>query len=126
MRRIGIALALVAVFAVVAACGGSSGGSQPAGSTKVSLTEFKFDPGTDSPLTVTHGKVVFWLVNTGNTSHDLAIKDSSGNTVATSELVSPGDSKEFDVDNLAAGNYTIVCTQPGHEASGMKGTLTAT
>jgi uncharacterized cupredoxin-like copper-binding protein len=46
--------------------------------------------------------------------------------VATSELVAPGDSKEFDVDNLAAGSYTIVCTQPGHEASGMKGTLTAT
>jgi len=126
MRRIGVALALVAVFAVVTACGGSSGGSQPAGSTKVSLTEFKFDPGTASPITVAHGKVVFWLVNSGSTSHDMQIKDSSGNAVATSELVSAGDSMEFDVNNLAAGSYTIVCTQPGHEASGMKGTLTVT
>ena len=126
MRRIGVALALVAVFAVVTACGGSSGGSQPAGSTKVSLTEFKFDPGTASPITVAHGKVVFWLVNSGSTSHDMQIKDSTGNAVATSELVSPGDSMEFDVNNLAAGSYTIVCTQPGHEASGMKGTLTVT
>jgi uncharacterized cupredoxin-like copper-binding protein len=90
------------------------------------MTEFKFGSGTASPITVAHGKVVFWLVNTGNTSHDLSIKDSSGNTVGTSELVSPGDSVEFDVDNLAAGSYTIVCTQPGHEASGMKGTLTVT
>ena len=87
------------------------------------MTEFKFDP---SSLTVTHGKVVFWLVNSGSVAHDMAIKDSSGNTVATSELVSAGDSVEFDVDNLAAGSYTIACTQPGHEASGMKGTLTAT
>ena len=123
MRKLGVALALVAVFAPVTACGGDSGGGQPAGSTKVSLTEFKFDPGT---ITVAHGNVVFWLVNTGNTSHDISIKDSSGNAVATSELVSPGDSKEFDVNNLAAGSYTIVCTQPGHEASGMKGTLTVT
>jgi plastocyanin len=126
MRKIAIALALFALLVAVAACGGSSGGAQPAGSTKVSMTEFKFDPGTASPITVAHGKVVFWLVNTGNTSHDLSIKDSSGNTVGTSELVSPGDSVEFDVDNLAAGSYTIVCTQPGHEASGMKGTLTVT
>ena len=125
MRKIAIAVASLALLSVVAACGGS-GPSQPAGSTKVSLTEFKFDPGTASPISVTHGKVVFWLVNTGNTSHDLQIKDSSGNAVATSELVSSGDSKEFDVDNLPAGSYTIVCTQPGHEASGMKGTLTVT
>ncbi len=125
MRKIAIALALVALMSVAMACGGS-GASQPAGSTKVSLTEFKFDPGTSSPITVAHGKVVFWLVNTGNTSHDMQIKDSSGSAVATSELVSAGDSKEFDVDNLAAGSYTIVCTQPGHEASGMKGTLTVT
>jgi uncharacterized cupredoxin-like copper-binding protein len=128
MKKTLVALFLVALSLSVAACGGSSGGGggQPAGSTKVSLTEFKFDPGTASPITVAHGKVVFWLVNTGSTSHDMAIKDSGGNTIATSELVSPGDSTEFDVNNLAAGSYTIVCTQPWHEASGMKGTLTVT
>ena len=125
MRKVFATLALVALFGLVVACGGSSGGGQPAGSTKVSLTEWKFDPGTDSPITVAHGKVAFWLVNTGNTAHDLSIKDGSGNTVATSELVSPGDSKEFDID-LAAGSYTILCTQEGHAQNGMKGTLTVT
>ncbi|HKW69210.1 MAG TPA: cupredoxin domain-containing protein [Candidatus Dormibacteraeota bacterium] len=119
MRAVAVALATVAVLA---ACGGS-GGSQPAGSTKVTLSEFKFDP---SSLTVTHGKVVFWLVNSGNVAHDLAIRDSSGNRIAASELVSAGDSMEFDVSDLAAGSYTIFCTQQGHEASGMKGTLTVT
>ncbi len=118
MKAIAVA---VATIAVLAACGGSA--SQPAGSTKVTLSEFKFDP-TD--LTVRHGKVVFWLVNSGNVSHDMAISDSSGNRIAISELVSAGDSKEFDVSNLAAGSYKIVCTQPGHADSGMKGMLTVT
>jgi plastocyanin len=120
MKWIAIVVASVALLSV-SACGGSA--AQPAGSTKVDMTEFKFDPGD---LTVQHGKVVFWLVNAGSTQHDLAIRDASGSTIATSELVSAGDSKEFDVDNLAAGKYTIVCTQQGHEASGMKGTLTVT
>lgn len=121
MRWIAIVLASVALFA--AACGPPGGSSQPHGSTKVVMTEFKFDPGT---LTVPHGKVVFWLVNSGSTQHDLAIRNPSGSTIATSELVSAGDSMEFDVDNLAAGTYQIYCTQPGHESSGMKGTLTVT
>lgn len=110
----------LAVVALLAACGGGSSG-QPAGSTKVTMTEFKFDP---SALSVTHGQVVFYLVNAGTTSHDMAIRDGSNNRIATSELISAGDSVTFTVDNIAAGSYTIFCTQPGHETSGMKGTLT--
>ena len=117
-------LAGVAVVALLAACGGSGGGNgQPAGSTMVTMTEFKFDPSTISEA---HGSVTFWLVNSGTTAHDMAIRDSSGKTIATSELVSAGDSKAFTIDSLAAGSYTFYCTQPGHEASGMKGTLTVT
>ena len=116
-------LAGAGVFAVLAtACGGSPA-SQPAGSTKVTMTEFKFDPAT---ITVTHGKVVFFLVNSGSTAHDMIIRDGSNNNVARSELVQAGDSIEFDVDNLAAGDYTYYCDQPGHEASGMHGKLTVT
>jgi len=119
-----ILLPLLAV-ALLAACGGGGGGgaSQPSGSTKVTMTEFKFDPST---ITVAHGKVVFFLVNSGTTSHDMAIRDGSGNRLAISDLVSAGDSSVFTVDNIAAGSYTIYCTQPGHESSGMKGTLTVT
>jgi plastocyanin len=118
-----IAGGLVAL-ALLAACGGSSGGSgQPAGSIQVKLTEFSFTPST---ISAPSGKIVFWLVNSGTTQHDLAIRDSSGTTLATSELVSAGDQKEFDVNNIASGTYTFYCTQPGHESSGMKGTLTVT
>jgi plastocyanin len=89
----------------------------------VTLTEFKFDPST---IPVAHGKVVFYLVNGGTVSHDMIIHDTTNHRVAGSGLISPGDTFVFTVDNLPAGTYTFFCDQPGHEASGMKGTLTAT
>lgn len=117
------ALALgLATAALLAGCGGS-GTNQPAGSTKVTMTEFKFDPAN---ITVPHGTAVFFLVNSGTTQHDMAIRDSTGNRLAVSELVSAGDSVTFTINNIDPGTYTIFCTQQGHEASGMKGTLTVT
>ena len=117
-------VASIAVMVLLAACGGSSGGGggQPAGSTKVTMTDFKFDP---AAITVTHGSVTFWLVNAGSQSHDMSIRDSSGKTIGTSDLVSAGDSAAFTV-KLDAGSYDFICTQPGHADAGMKGTLTAT
>jgi uncharacterized cupredoxin-like copper-binding protein len=120
-----LALGVVAA-ALLAGCGGggSSSSGAPAGSIQVTMTDFKFSP---SNISAPHGKVVFWLINASGTSqHDLAIRDSSGNRIAASELVSAGDTKEFDVANIDAGSYTIYCTQPGHEASGMSGKLTIT
>jgi plastocyanin len=116
-------IAAVLAVALLGGCGGSST-PQPAGSFKVTMTEFKFDPST---LSVPAGKVVFYLVNAGNgTSHNMIIRDSTGKRIAGSELVSAGDQSVFPVDNIAAGTYTIFCDQPGHESSGMKGTLTVT
>jgi uncharacterized cupredoxin-like copper-binding protein len=119
--------ASVLAVAFLAGCGGGSSPTQPAGSIKVTMTEFKFAPGSDTPITAPAGKVVFYLVNAGNnTSHDMFIRDSTGKNVGGSALISAGDSAVFTVDNIAAGSYTIYCDQPGHEASGMKGTLTIT
>lgn len=125
MRTAGFskALSIGFVAAVLLAACGSSGGGQPAGSTKVTLTEYKFDPST---ISVAHGKVVFFLVNGGTISHDLVVTDSSGNRIGASELISAGDSAVLTIDNLPAGTYTFFCDQPGHEQAGMKGTLTAT
>ncbi len=120
MRR--LALGLVA-GALLAACGGGGGSAQPAGSIKVTMTEFAFSPST---LSVPSGQVVLYLVNAGTVSHDMVIRDSSGSSAGRSELVSAGDSFVFTVANLAAGKYTFVCDQPGHEANGMKGSITAT
>jgi plastocyanin len=114
-------LVAILLLAVSAACGGSGGGSaQPAGSIKVDMTEFKFTPAS---LSVKPGRTTFYLVNSGTVAHDLVITAPSGSRVAASELVQPGNAATFTVDDLAAGSYRIVCDQPGHEASGMKGTL---
>jgi plastocyanin len=117
-----LALALVSL-ALLAACGGGGAVAQPAGSIKVTMTEFHFDPST---ISAPSGKVVFYLVNAGTIAHDLVIRDSSGTRLAASELVSAGDSFVFTVSTIAAGTYTYFCDQPGHEGSGMKGTITAT
>lgn len=122
MKTVGLAL-VAGLLLSVAACGGGGGGGQPSGSIKVTMTEFKFDPST---ISVPHGKVVFFLVNGGTVAHDFNIRDSGGNTLEGSELISAGDSSVFTVDNIAAGTYTYFCKQPGHEQSGMKGTLTVT
>jgi plastocyanin len=114
--------ASVLAVALLAGCGGG-GSAQPSGSIKVTLTEFKFDPST---VTAPSGKVVFFVVNAGTTSHDMIITDSSNNRVAGSDLISAWDTSVFTVDSIAAGTYTILCDQPGHEQSGMKGTLTVT
>ena len=123
MRTVAVAVAVaLATGAMLAACGGSAA-SQPAGSIKVTMTEFKFDPAT---ISAPSGKVVFFLVNGGTTSHDFVIRDASGARVTGSELISAGDSNAFTIENLAAGTYTYFCDQPAHESAGMKGTLTAT
>ncbi len=115
MRRLAVGLLAVALLA---ACGGGGGGNaQPAGSVKVTMTEFVFSPST---LSVPSGKVVFYLVNGGTVAHDMVIKDSSGAIAGRSELV------VFTVATLAAGKYRFICDQPGHEADGMFGSLTAT
>ncbi len=123
MRTVAAGLAAVALLAGCGGSGGSGGSAAPAGSIQVTMTEFKF-----TPSTISHGSgnLVFWLINSGTTQHDMSIRDASNNTIATSELVSAGDTQEFDVSNISAGTYTFFCTQPGHEASGMKGTLTVT
>jgi plastocyanin len=120
MRNVAIVLAAAALLA---GCGGSGGNAQPAGSIKVTMTEFKFVPST---IPTSAGKVVFFLVNAGTTSHDMVIRDSTGKRLAASELVSAGDSFVFSVSSLAAGSYKYFCDQPGHEASGMIGDLTVT
>ncbi|MEO8745921.1 MAG: cupredoxin domain-containing protein [Candidatus Dormibacter sp.] len=119
-----VAAAALAIVALLAACvGGGSGAGQPLGSIKVTMTEFKFDPAT---ISAPSGKVVFFLVNAGTTSHDLIIRDSSNNRIDGSELISAGDSFVFTVNSIPSGTYTYFCDQPGHEASGMHGTLTIT
>jgi plastocyanin len=116
-------LLLALLLAAVVACGGSGAAGAPAGSTTVTTVDFNFKPKT---ITVSHGKVVFFLVNNGPSAHDMVVADSTGKSVARSSLVQSGDTFTFTIDNLAAGSYVFYCDVPGHRASGMEGTLTVT
>jgi hypothetical protein len=56
----------------------------------------------------------------GDTGHTLAIQDPKFDGF----LLESGGPKKSGKVNLAPGKYTIYCTVPGHEAAGMKATLT--
>jgi uncharacterized cupredoxin-like copper-binding protein len=128
MRR-GLLVLLAGVTLGLAACGGGGGGGgasggAPAGSTKVTMTDYKFNP---ADINVKAGKANFFLVNSGGVSHDLVVMSADGSkTLGRSELVQPGNSGVLTIDNLPAGNYSVICDQPGHANLGMKATLTAT
>ena len=120
VRRLLLLLLLPAIL--VTGCGGGGGPAQPAGSTKITATDYRFDP---AKVSVTAGKVVFFIDNKGPAAHDMVIARADGRIVARSELVEAGASPVFSVNNLPAGSYTFYCDVPGHRESGMVGSLTS-
>ncbi len=61
--------------------------------------------------------------NASSTGHDIALKDSTGKELGGGKVVSGGGVSEFTA-SVKPGKYEYLCTVPGHEAGGMKGTLT--
>jgi plastocyanin len=119
IRRLAAAAALVLILGAAGGCGGQKA-SQPPGSIKVTMSEFKFDP---AAISAKPGKVTFFLVNAGSVGHDMVVLGPDGKRLAGSDLVQGGDSGVLTIDNLPAGSYRVICSQPGHEEAGMKGTL---
>lgn len=67
--------------------------------------------------TASAGRITVDMPNTSGVDHNIAIAGKG-----SSPVVAEGDSK-FSA-TFAAGKYTYICEVPGHEAAGMKGTLT--
>jgi plastocyanin len=129
-------LAVTAVLAL-AGCGGSdeksSGSSSSSSSSNSSASSggggetlklaadksaLKFDK---SSLTAKAGKVTLEMSNPSQLPHAVAIK---GNGVdVDGKTVGNGKTSTASTD-LKPGTYTFYCPVPGHEAAGMKGTLT--
>jgi len=129
-------LAVTAVLAL-AGCGGSDEKSTDSGSSSSSSNSsassggggetlklaadksaLKFDKST---LTAKAGKVTLEMANPSEVPHAVAIK---GNGVdVDGKTVGNGETSTASAD-LKAGTYTFYCPVPGHEAAGMKGTLT--
>jgi plastocyanin len=89
--------------------------------SKLTLTSpgFKFDKKT---LAAKPGTVSITLTNKDSSSHNVAIKQGT-KVIKKGPVVGKGK-KSIVTSNLKKGSYTFYCSVPGHEAAGMKGTLT--
>jgi manganese oxidase len=84
--------------------------------TQVSLTEFAITP---SSITASKDGTLV-IKNDGTVVHNFAIKDTDKKI---SDLAA-GEKTTMDLSGLKEGSYVVYCQIPGHEGSGMKGTLT--
>jgi uncharacterized cupredoxin-like copper-binding protein len=139
-----LGLGLVALALAASGCGGGDDGDNEAAppsppppaasvpttapSVEATTLENPADAGGDlsfqkDSLTAPAGEVTLVMENPSALEHDIAIKgngvDEKGETVGQG-----GTSRVTAV--LEAGEYEFYCSVPGHEAAGMKGTLTVT
>lgn len=77
-----------------------------------------FDTGT---LQAKAGRVTITMANPSPLPHDVGIRGEGIDVKG--EVVLKGGTSTVSAD-LAPGTYTFYCSVPGHEAAGMKGTLT--
>lgn len=148
MKKLAALLALVFASVALVACGGddddngtttqtsdatngaatgraTTGGGQAASGETISL---EADPDgqlayTTDTLSAKAGNVTIAFDNPASITHDVAVRDSGGDEIGKSDLIAQ-DSTTLVLENLRPGSYTFYCTVPGHEAAGMKGTLT--
>lgn len=84
----------------------------------VTGTEFAFTP---SVITVTKGQTVqVTFKNAGTFPHNFTIADLG----VKSATVQAGQQTTVTFTPDKTGSFTFICSVPGHEARGMKGTLT--
>ena len=94
----------------------SAGSIDDATELTVTANDFSFSP---SDLVVTRGEAInIILVNEGAITHDLSIPQLGIRIVATA-----GQSSAAGLVPDLVGSYEVVCTFPGHAASGMTATL---
>jgi len=102
----------------------TAGGGGGGGETSVGMSEYEFDP---SDLSVTAGDTLA-LTNDGQIPHNLTIVEGDdpiggGAELAASDDIAGGDSGDVAVD-VEAGDYSFLCTIPGHAEDGMVGKIT--
>jgi plastocyanin len=72
-------------------------------------------------LTAKAGEVTIDFTNDAQVPHNVTIEQGEDEKGATDTIQGSKTSKSF---NLKAGTYSFYCSVAGHEAAGMKGTLT--
>jgi plastocyanin len=91
--------------------------------SRVQATTHEFTV-TLSRAVIPAGAAIVQLVNRGQDPHDLHVRPAAGgpDVLAIAEA-GPGAVADGSA-TLAAGAYTLYCALPGHEAAGMRATLT--
>jgi plastocyanin len=136
MKKLTLALALVALAALgLAACGGGSDSSSTTAASSSTTTSagggatlaVEADPNgqlayTKDSLSTTAGDVTVDFNNPSSLTHDVVIEDADGNEIAATNTVASGTASTD--AKLETGTYTYFCSVDGHRAAGMEGTLT--
>src|SRR4051812_46263466 len=114
-------------LAGIAGCGGSGDGGGGKAVTVaagkpvvVKATESEFSP-SDITVSGGSGPVEITLKNDGSSAHDIRV-ERDGSDIGGTPVFGPGQAKTAALD-LKPGSYDFICSVPGHEAQGMKGTL---
>ena len=101
----------------------ASGAALAAGGTTITVKAdpvgLKYDK---SAITAKAGKVTLVMPNPSMLQHNVAIKGTGVKTVLGNVVGKGGTSRVS--ATLKPGVYTFFCSVAGHEAGGMKGTLT--
>lgn len=106
----------------LAACGDDDAGSAVVGDQiRISGIEMAFVP---AAVTTTPGRHEFVYTNDGAVYHELAVVGPDGAVLAAYSIAA-GSEQTFDLD-LKAGDYKLLCREPGHMEAGMVGTMTVT
>jgi len=124
-----IGIAAIAVMALVLSVGslittvsrgagapGASAATPAPSSVTVTLTEFAISPA--DVVVAPGGRII--LINAGAAEHNFVVE---GTDIA-SPMLAPGARTELSIGDLAPGLYGTLCTVPGHDTGGMRGTLT--
>jgi plastocyanin len=77
-----------------------------------------------SRSSVPAGPVAIEFVNHGQDEHNLNLQPGEESLVGSLPNTAPGAHPSLPTLDLHAGTYTLFCSLPGHEAKGMKATLT--
>jgi plastocyanin len=122
MRRM---LVLLPCAALLAACGGSSDGSDEGGNVlqtiQVSETEFSISPATiDVPSA---GTYAFDVTNDGQITHALNIEESGGGNEVESGDIGSGETKTVRFTFSGDGSFEMYCPIGNHRDQGMEGTI---
>lgn len=123
IRRAALALTVTAAVGAAGLAGLAMAASKPAAVRPLSAkaNELKYNVAT---LKAPAGPVRLVLTNRSDLAHNIALRGPKLAKPRLGKVVGKGRKSVVAFSNLPPGRYTFYCSVFGHEAGGMKGTLT--